>query len=89
MEYVWVLFVTLGCSRSSCSDSSLPGSPRIRLFVLQQSACGIGYTPREGEEKERKKGREGRRATDWKQKRLSSFFFVLFHFHTLSCAAEI
>lgn len=40
---LFLRFVTLGCSRSSSSDSRVPGSPRIRLLVLQQSACGIGY----------------------------------------------
>lgn len=98
-------FVTLGCSSgsSSCSDSSLPESPRIWLFVLQQPACGIGYVytvewsvcvwEREREtyrgEREEMEGKGG--ATDWKQKRLSSLLslFSFSHFEVLSSAAEI
>lgn len=64
VECVWFVsaFATLGCSSGSCSESSLPGSPRIRLFVLQQAACGIGYiyTIRDGE-------RVSERRTGWEE----------------------
>lgn len=65
-------FVTLGWSRSSCSYSSLPESPRIGLFVLQQCACGMDTLPG------RVRGREGRGQQIGNKRSFPLFFIFIF-----------